>query len=418
MSSPLELLFVSSYPASPPTFGAQRRIDGLMRGLGKRNRVSFVGLTPPDCDRAVAEHAMREYCRDVVLIPWPQAAGLPKRVSQALSLASLRSHERRTMDTARLRAAVRGLLRSRPFDLVSLEAPFFAHAPFRTAPKGSSGPRIIIDSHNVEFDLARQYGAMSAGLVRRIHHAANWRKMRRDEVGAWGKVDGVSFTSAEDESRARAILPALRTTVVPNGVDVEQFRPRADLAASDGRTVVFFGTMNYYPNLDAVRWLLREIWPALSRRNPDARLKIIGSHPPADVLSHAGPRVEVAGLVDDLQRHLSEAAVILVPLRIGGGTRLKILESLAMAKAIVSTSLGAEGIAATSGEHLMIADEPSALADITGRLLDDPALTRRLGAAGRALAERSYSWTAIADGMERFLLSVTGRPATGGSQSS
>ncbi len=406
MRSPLELLFVSSYPASPPTFGAQRRIDGLMRALAKRNRVSFIGLAPRDFDRAAAERAMREYCREVILIPWPQAEGLSKRVSQALSLASLRSHERRTMNNRRLWTALRGLLRSRAFDLVSLEAPFFAYAPLGCGPRGSPRPRVIIDSHNVEFDLARQYGEMSSGLVRTIHHAANWRKMRRDEVMAWRRVDGVAFTSYEDAARARAILPSLRTAVVPNGVDVDQFRPRLDLPTSDGKTVVFFGTMNYYPNLDAVRWLLQEIWPVLSRRNPDARLKIIGSHPTPDILAQAGPRVEIAGLVDDLQRHLSEAAAILVPLRIGGGTRLKILESLAMSKAIVSTSLGAEGIAARSGEHLIIADDPSELANLTGGILDDPAQAQRLGEAGRALAERSYSWSAIGDDMEKFIIDV------------
>lgn len=419
MNDPLDLLFVSSYPASPPTFGGQRRQEGLMRSLAKRNRISFIGLSPPSFDRELAERAMRAYCDEVVLVPWPEAEGLPKRLAQLRSLASLSSYERRYTNTPALQRALERLLLSRRFDLISVESPFQAYSKLRLAPAAERLPRVVIDAHNIEFDLARQYGDKSSGLVRKLHHAANWRKLEREEIAAWRAVDGVAFCSTDDDERAKALVPSIHSSVVPNGVDTEVFRPRADLPTPDGRTIVFFGTMNYFPNIDAIRWFLRDIWPILSKRNPHVRVKIIGSHPLPDVLAQRGPRVEVTGLVDDLQRHLAEAAAIIVPLRIGGGTRLKILESLAMGKAIVSTRLGAEGIAARSGEQIFIADQPDEFAAAVDLLLEDPALARRVGSAGRALVEQQYSWDAIGERMEEFMGRViAGVPAGSGARPS
>jgi glycosyltransferase involved in cell wall biosynthesis len=414
MIRPLDLLFVGPHPASPPTFGAQRRAEGLMRALGKRHRVSFVGLAAPHFDREAARRAIAEYCADVVLVPCPAAEGTAKRLEQLRSLGSLHSFERRYMNAPALRRALASALRSRRFDLVSLEAAMFAFADPWQAPPGAPPPAVLIDAHNVEYDLARQQGARSAGPVRWLHHAANTRKLERDEVRAWRSADGVAFTSPDDLARARAAVPSLRAAVIPNGVDTAQFSPRPDLPRPDGRTVVFFGTMNYFPNADGIRWLLDDIWPGLARRHPRARLKLIGSHPLPDVVARQGPRVEVAGLVEDLPRHLAEAAVVVVPLRVGGGTRLKILEALSMGKPVVSTTIGAEGIAARAGEHLLIADEPGAFADAVGRVLDDPALAERLGAAGRGLAERAYSWDAVGASLERFLGELLGRPSAPG----
>jgi glycosyltransferase involved in cell wall biosynthesis len=203
--------------------------------------------------------------------------------------------------------------------------------------------------------------------------------------------------------------------VVPNAVDVEHFRPDPVLPRPDGRTVVFFGTLAYFPNQDGMLWFLREIWPLLERSHPQARLKVIGPNPTADVLARRGPRLEVTGLVDDLRPHLAEAAVAIVPLRVGGGTRLKILEAMAMGKAVVSTTLGAEGIAHRPGENILLADSPADFAAAVGRVLDDPSLAARLGAAGRDLVASTYSWDAAGATLERFLhgLRDGGRPAPG-----
>lgn len=349
---------------------------------------------------------MEAYCRRVALVPWPEAIGRQKRKGQLLSLVSPRSWEDRAMNGAALGKAFERMTSACRFDLVSVETPFLAPTPRRLL---EAGTRLLVDAHNVEFDLARQYAERSKGLLRRVYNGVNWKKLRTEEIAAWRAADGVAFTSPDDEARAKALVPGIRSTIVPNGVDLERFLPPTAAPASEAPTVLFFGTMNYLPNLDAVRWLLAEIWPQVERRHPTARLQIIGSHPPPDVLAAAGPRVEIAGQVDDIGLHLGRASVVLVPLRIGGGTRLKILESLAMARPVVSTALGAEGIGAISGEHLLLADDASSLAREVVGLLDFPLRAGELGRKGRALIEGKYDWKAIGDRLESFIEDLIGR---------
>src|SRR5213078_78928 len=150
---------------------------------------------------------------------------------------------------------------------------------------------------------------------------------------------------------------------------VDFYKPRPTDPQPDGRTVVFFGLMSYMPNIDGATHFIQEIWPRIAEANPQARCRIIGGSPPSSLLALAGPRVEFTGFVPDLRPHLAEAAAVVVPLRIGGGTRLKIVEAMAMSKAIVSTTLGAEGIEAVPGRDLFIENEPAAFADAVNRLL-------------------------------------------------
>ncbi len=415
MSPPrLDLLFVSLFPPSPPTFGAQRRIEGLMRALSRRHRLTAVSLLSPSFDGPVAEAAMREYCEQVALVPARPDRGLQKRLLQLGSLLSWDSFERRVFGRPALQRTLDGLLRRNAYQVVVLEAPYIAHLRVRQAPAGAPPPRLLLDEHNVEYDLARQSRDASQGWLRRLYHSVNWRKIEREEVAAWGRADGVAFTSGDDEARARAVVPSIRAAVIPNGVDIGLFRPRVEDPPPDGTTVLFFGTLDYFPNQDGMLFFLEQVWPFLLRSHPRARLQVIGPHPTPEVLAYRGPRIDVAGLVDDLRPHLARAAAVIVPLRVGGGTRFKILEAMAMGKAVVSTSLGAEGIGAVQGRDLLLADEPAAFAAAVGRLLDDPGLATRLGVAGRALVERSYSWEAVGLRMDRFLGQVLEGPRAPG----
>lgn len=406
MDKRLDLLFVSPWPPSPATFGAQRRVEGLMTALSRRHRVSCLAIAGPEFDRAQAERAIGAYCEEVVVLPLPQSRGAVKRLLQLRSLASRKSYERRLYRLPALQRALDDLLLRRRYDAVSVESPHLMQHRFRQAPPGKSSPRVLLDEHNVEFDLARQSKEMSQERLRRLHHALNWRKIRREEMDAWKAADGVTFTSQNDFERARSLFPGVRAAVIPNAADVDFFQPRPTYPPPDGRTLVFFGTLDYYPNQDAMLFFLKEIWPRLAASHPNARLRVIGPRPTPEVLAYRGPRIEVVGLVDDLRPHLAEAACIVAPLRVGGGTRLKILEAMAMGKAIVSTALGAEGIAAERERDLLIADQPAPFAAAVGRVLDDPELGRRLGSAARALAEARYSWRAVALDLEAFLQKI------------
>jgi glycosyltransferase involved in cell wall biosynthesis len=166
--------------------------------------------------------------------------------------------------------------------------------------------------------------------------------------------------------------------------------------------VVFFGLLSTYPNIDGALWFLREIWPKVASARPDALCKIIGKGPPRALLDFAGPRVGIAGLVADLRPHLASAAALVVPLRIGGGTRLKIVEGMSMAKAIVSTTLGAEGIDVVPERDILMADDPESFAASVLRLLDDPELSARLGSSARRVAVERYAWSTAASRLEQF----------------
>jgi polysaccharide biosynthesis protein PslH len=390
-------------PPSPPRYGAQARVHGLMTHLARRHDLTAVVLIDEvSFDADECRRAMKAYCREVVLVPMPKLNDLAKRLLQLRSLASTRTFERLLFTVPAVQRALDQVLRASRFDLVNLEFSFLSHFDLRQAPPGERPPPVVVDSHNIDYELARQYARAGASLARRVYAEVNWRKMRREELGGYHAADGVYLCSMTDERRLLEQIPGVRTAVIPNAADVEYYQPRPTDPQPDGRTLVFFGHMSYVPNIDGVTWFAKDIWPRIAKANPDAHFKIIGDRPPASLLALAGPRIELTGFVSDLRPHLAEAAAVVVPLRLGGGTRLKIVEAMAMGKAVVSTTLGAEGIEAIPGGDLLIEDQPAAFAAAVNRLLADPALAGRIGQSARRLAVRLYSWNGAADALEGF----------------
>ncbi|MEJ2228879.1 MAG: glycosyltransferase family 4 protein [Alphaproteobacteria bacterium] len=406
----LKILYVSPMPSSPPRFGAQARMHGLMKQLAKRHDLTAVMLVHDDFDIEECRQAMQEHCREVVLVPNPNGwEGVIKRVAQLGSLVSTRSFERLVSSVPALQQALDRVLQSTRFDIVNLEFSFLGYCNLRQAPPGERLPALVVDSHNIDYDLARQYARSgNGGLARRGYAEVNWRKLRREELAAYRNADGVYLCSADDERRLLTEAPEARTAVIPNAADVEYYQPRPTDPQPDGRTVVFFGALSYAPNIDGVLYFAKDIWPLIAEAHPEAHCKIIGNRPPPSLQALAGPRLEFTGFVPDLRPHLAEAAAVIVPLRIGGGTRLKIVEAMAMGKAIVSTTLGAEGIEAVLGQDLLIEDQPEAFANAVGRLLADPGLATRIGHSARQLAVQRYSWNVAAQALEEFYGQILG----------
>jgi glycosyltransferase involved in cell wall biosynthesis len=301
-----------------------------------------------------------------------------------------------------MQQALDRVLRAGRFDIVNLEFTFLGNSDLRQAPSGERLPKLVVDSHNIDYDIARQYARAGGNLVRRLYAEVNWRKLRREELGTYGAADGVYLCSAADAQRLHDQNPAARTMVIPNAADVTFYQPRPADPAPDGNTLVFFGLLSYVPNIDGVKYFVESIWPRITAANPHARFKVIGGSPPPALLALAGPRIEFIGFVPDLRPHLAAAAAVVVPLRFGGGTRLKIVEAMAMGKAIVSTTLGAEGIESVPGRDLLIEDQPAAFADAVNRLLAAPREAARIGQAARQLAEARYSWSGAARALEGF----------------
>ena len=360
-------------------------------------------LVDDEFDTDECRRAMQAYCREVVLVPNPWGRdGFAKRMLQARSLASTRSFERLRVTMPAMQQNLDRLLRARRFDIVNLEFPHLGHYALRQAPPGEPPPPLVVDSHGIDYDLARQFARTAGNLGRRLYAGANWRKLRRDELRTYQDADGVYLCSTVDERRLLDQVPGVRTAVIPNAADVEYYKPQPTDPPPDGRTVIYFGLLSTVPNTDAVIHFAQEIWPSVAAAHPDVRWQIIGSRPPPSLLALAGPRVELTGFVQDLRPHLAAAAAVVVPLRLGGGTRLKIVEAMAMGKPIVSTKLGAEGIEAVPGRDLLIANEPVAFAEAVNRLLGEPGLAARIGQSARQLAVERYSWGGAARDLEDF----------------
>ena len=394
MRSPLKILFVTPYLPSPPQFGGARRLHGLMTGLARHHQVSVCSLlnTAEAHDHPESIRATGAYCREVVTVP-NEPFGLPvgrKRALQLRSLLSPRSFEWRTHVNQTFTARLREMMAREAYDVVNFE---FSHmAPYRRML--SAGRSVfVLDEHNIEYEILRRTAASEAGQVRRLYNVVNWRKMRGEELQAWRDFDACTVTSVHDRELLLRDCPRAKVVVVPNAVDLEHFQPRPEAPAAEPFTVLFFGAINYFPNSDAVKLFIDEILPTLRERFPGVRFRVVG-HTPPHLMSLASAHVEMKGFVPELRAEIERAAVVVAPLRIGGGTRLKILEAMAMAKPVVSTPQGAEGLEVTHGREVLLAETPAAFAAEVARVFEEPALAQTLGREARRLVEERYGWGA------------------------
>jgi glycosyltransferase involved in cell wall biosynthesis len=259
----------------------------------------------------------------------------------------------------------------------------------------------VLFQHNVETVLWRRLAKTETSPVRRLSYHIEAAKMARYEQAALANFHHVIAVSNHDRDQMRAFAPKSPITVVPTGVDTEQYAV-VPAASANPPIVVFTGSMDWEPNIDAVEYFCRDIWPAILASFPDARFQIVGRNPHGRVRRLASASVEVTGTVPSVANYLRDATVVIVPLRIGGGTRLKIFEAMAMGKAMVSTSIGAEGLDVLHGRDLVLADDPDSFAKAILDLLRDPPLRRRYEQAAASQAQR-YDWSRIAEGFAGVL---------------
>jgi polysaccharide biosynthesis protein PslH len=411
----LSVLFVTPFLPSPPSFGAQRRLHELISGVAAANDVSVLSLIDPSENQGEAIRATEAYCRRVVTVANPayHTGRAHKRLLQLASLGSPHSYEWLGHSEEPFRAALEQML-TLPYDVVHFElAPMAGYATACGLGR-EHRPLLCLDEHNIEYDIVRRTADGEAGALRRAYSAIEWRKVRREERHAWSHLDGCTVTSVRDQEMLLSDEPTAHTAVVPNGVDLDLFCPSRQPVARGARTLLFFGAIDYYPNTDAMLFFLQDVFPRLAARYPDLRLRIVGRKPPESILAHRSETVEVTGMVDDVRPWIDQADVVVVPLRIGGGTRLKILEAMAMGKAVVSTTLGAEGIDVVPEQDLLLADDAEAFVAQVGRLLDEPELARRLGASARQLVSSRYSWKTAVERLSTFYRELMEKRAVAG----
>jgi glycosyltransferase involved in cell wall biosynthesis len=267
-------------------------------------------------------------------------------------------------------------------------------------------------THNVEAEIWRRHAETAGNPFSRRLLEAQWHRMQRLERRALSRFDLVLAVSDADRRTFERLYPgAMRTAahVVQTGVDTQYFTPRSVLPRR--RHLVFTGSMDWLPNEDGVLYFVSQILPLIRKAEPEVTLSIVGRAPTPAVSRLARETgVEVTGRVEDVRPHIALAGVFVVPLRIGGGTRLKIFEAMAMGKAIVSTTVGAEGLPVTPGRDIVIADDPPRFAEAVVRLIRDAHRRQELEASAHRLVVERYDWSVVAGDLEDALRRVSGSP--------
>jgi glycosyltransferase involved in cell wall biosynthesis len=387
----MRILWVKMGGLWPPTSGGRTRTLNLLAELSRRHEVTVV--TTHGAEDAPAGLVDRiPHCERILSFGYQ----VPKRGSAAFPATVARSWlssdpvDLWKWRVPAVRECVKSLIAGGRVDVCVADFLFAAvNVPvFRDVPT-------VLFEHNVEYLIWKRLCDLEQVAWRRALLEIEWRKLRAREAAACRRFDVTIAVSEDDRNRLAALAPEATITWIPTGVDTEYFTP--DPQAERPAHIVFSGSMDWHPNEDAVRYFISEILPLIRADVPAATFAIVGRNPSRDLRTAAAAAgAEVTGTLDDIRPAVAGAALCVVPLRAGSGTRLKIFEALAMGKAVVSTTLGAEGLDIESGRHYLAADGARDFARAVIDLLTNPWRRRHIGAAGRHLVESRYSWAQVA----------------------
>ena len=405
----MKLLWLNAGLLLPLDKGGKLRTWHLMRHLAQRHDITYVSFAEPD-QREEDREGMREVCNSLETIPRtvPQKGTAAFYADAARHVINPLPYAVGKYRSEQYAARVRRHLESGQFD--AMVADFLP--PVVNLPRSMRIPSVLF-THNVEAEIWRRHAENATNPVSRALMTQQWKRMLRFEREALTRFDLVLAVSDVDRETFRRLYPgALRRPVhvVQTGVDTAYFTPIPN--AERRAHLVFTGSMDWLPNEDGMLYFVREILPHIRREEPGVTVSIIGRAPtPAVKRLAEDAAIEVTGRVDDVRPHVAAGDVYIVPLRIGGGTRLKIFEAMGMAKAVVSTTVGAEGLPVTSGRDIVIADEPARFAHEVVRLIRDVEARRQIEEAARRLVVERYDWAAVAQDFEDALTAASGEPA-------
>ena len=385
----MKILFLSPTVPFPLTDGGRIRVFNLLKQIAVKNEVTLLALETQTTDAdGVAE--LRQLGIQVHLVP--NAPTLP-RVSFGTLVKAFLKRQPITVaryDIPAYRQKFRELIAIQTFDLVHYE--MFHIAQFHTETHLPG----VLSQQNVDSAIWRRLCSETANSLYKFAYWTQQLAFQRYERVLSPKFDAVTCTSDIDAAVFQQHCTENAIEIIPNGVDITHYRP--DFTTEAPAHLIYIGSMDWYPNEDAVAFFADEVFPRIQEKVPDVAFSIVGGNPSARVQKLAErDGIIVTGRVPEIKPYFAKATVFVVPLRIGSGTRLKILEALAMGKAIVSTTVGAEGLNLKDGAEIFIADEPTAFADAVTRLLTDVQLRRRIGENGRSRVEQDYDWRSIGE---------------------
>ena len=391
-TQPLNILFVSPTVPYPTIDGGRIRVSNLVSNLCQINKVTFLTfITSPKDEEGVKK--LQDLGIEVIGVRWNYSnttSNLPVLLSQIIRgkpLTIAKYYSPKMVDE------LRRLLNMHKFDVIHFE--MLHTGQYLLTLPSSHLAKTILDQQNIDSLIWQRLFTTERNLLKKLAYYWQYRSFSAFEKKICPEFSKCVCVSEEDRKRLTQICPDANTDVAPNGVDLDYFIP-AEKDEQESK-LVFTGSMDWQPNEDAVLFFCEHIFPFIKAKMPDMTFYIVGSNPTDRVLRlNDIEGVTVTGFVDDVRSYIADAAVYVVPLRIGGGTRLKILQAFAMNKAVVSTSVGSEGLDVTNGYNIIVSDDPHQFADSVIQLLKDKQLRRKLGGNGRSLVQEKYDWKSIA----------------------
>ncbi len=396
MTRRLNILLLSAEPPYPPTHGGARLLSyHRLKQLSPRHDFTLMTFLETPEDREFIAPT-REFCKSVQVFERKQHQGKPTLRER------FQAPFYRMVYTEEFAAALTRELATNKYNLVQVDAAGMAvYTPLLAGHKKVATPN---DSITLAY---RNRLLMTRGLKQQLRTRYLMHLVKQFEQRFYQQYDACIFVAEGDREEIRSLCPKLPVHVISLGIDLNYFRPGPPELEEEDR-LVFTGTMDFGPNIDSACWLVKEILPRIHNVRPNVKVEIVGRNPTAEVVALGKHRhVTVTGFVPDLRAHVTNAAVYVCPMRFGSGMKNKMLEAMAMGKAIVTTPAGTSGIAAKPGQEYLVAEEPAAFAEAVLGLLADREKRRRLAQASRVFVEKHYTWERMAESYESVYLQVT-----------
>lgn len=389
----MRILWLKTELLHPVDKGGKIRTYQMLKQLKREHHVTYLTLDDGAADREARERA-EEYCHELVRVPHRTRAKFSAGfyAELALNLFSPLPYFMKKYESAEMRREIAERGRRAEFDVLVCD--FLM--PCINVPEEVRAATVLFQ-HNVEAMIWRRHYEVQTNPLKKAYLYGQWRKTHGFERDACRRFDMVVAVSREDRETMQSEYGVESVTDVPTGVDTDYFRPRGT-EKCEPHNLVFTGSMDWLPNEDAIRYFTAEVMPRIRQALPDVTLTVVGRNPyPSLVeLSRRDPSIIVTGRVEDVRPFMERAAAYVVPIRVGGGTRLKIYEAMAMEKPVVSTTIGAEGLPVGDGAELLLADTPEAFAERVLNVLTDERLAQELGARAAATVREHFGWERVA----------------------
>ena len=404
----MRILWLKSELLHPVDKGGKIRTYQMLKQINRVHDVTYLTFLDPK-DSPESTQRAAEYCQRLALIPRSetQKNGVHFYSDLALNLGSKLPYAIQKYRSTEMRQAVERELSERNHDVVVCDflVPSINLARDRRCPA-------VLFQHNVESMIWRRHYEVQTNKIKKAFFRSQWQKMYWYEREACQSFDAVVAVSRDDREQMRNEFGLTQVYDVPTGVDTEFFR--STRAAREPFELVFTGSMDWMPNEDAIIYFIERIMPRIADWNPQVTLTVVGRSPGKDLkaLAESNAQIKITGRVDDVRPYIDKASAYIVPMRVGGGTRLKIYEAMAMGKPVISTTVGAEGLPVRDGRELLIADQPEDFAQAVIRALSDLPFAAKIGEQARALVCEQFGWERAAQAFMQVCEKVVNRRAS------